>query len=123
MELSQELIRFKQDIKEQWLEYCKKNERWLRRLMNENNDWISIKEEIEPELLEKLGGQWVTRIPTHYLIIGAIPLLDPSASSVLELMIEVSDDIERVIQSLGLNFDPFLELKRREFQQSSNNQY
>lgn len=85
----------RKSLKIKWLSYYRDNRPWLSRL-----------------------GVWVTcegqRRPSSSFILATLTVLEPQLPQLLPLIVELSNNPDRVIQALGLNFNPDAELKALE---------
>ena len=93
----------KPTLKDKWLNYYEANRLWLKELPNYYN---------APEK----GSR-----PTSELILGVITTLEPRLKELLFNFLLVSKDINKIVDVLGLNFDPEKELEKRR-KQNCNNQ-
>ncbi|QCS48175.1 hypothetical protein FEK30_01280 [Picosynechococcus sp. PCC 11901] len=121
MNFTQELEKLKHDICEKWLDYCQRNEEWICTLMNANSLWRNTNEEIDQYLIEadqEKFESWNTSRPNADFIIGVVSNFNLEAQSLIGFTTTLSTNRDVIIQSLGLNFDPFLEIERRKFSQS-----
>lgn len=82
----------RQSVKTKWLAYYYENRHWLTRLAI----WINYK------------GQ---RRPASSFILASLAVLEPQLPQLLPLMVELSNDPDRIVQALGLNFNPDTELE------------
>lgn len=82
----------RQSVKAKWLDYYQKNRHWLNRLQV----WVTSE------------GQ---RRPTSSFIVATLSTLDPQFTEMLPLMVDLNADPDRIVATLGLNFDPDLELE------------
>jgi hypothetical protein len=84
---------FRRSLKEKWLEYYQENRDWLIRL-----------------------GVWVTcqgqRRPSSSFILATLSILEPRLTQLLPLVVDLSNNPDRIVLSLGLNFNPDEELSR-----------
>lgn len=82
----------RQSLKHQWLTYYRDNRPWLTRL-----------------------GVWVDcagkRRPSSGFILGVLSSLDPQLPQMLPLIVDLSNNPDRIVMALGLNFNPDEELK------------
>ena len=83
----------RQVLKIKWLDYYRNNRAWLSRL-----------------------GVWVTcdgkRRPSSSYILATLSILEPQLTQMFPLIVELSNNPDRIIDAIGLNFNPEEELKR-----------
>lgn len=85
-------------LKQKWLNYYETNRSWIKKV---NMGW-----ERTPD-----GG----RRPNSPLILGAINAVEPNlAEECLLTFCHLNTDPNKLVEALGLNFDPEIELKKRE---------
>jgi hypothetical protein len=82
-------------LKDKWLDYYLINQSWLRQL----SSWVKTSD----------NG---TR-PPCLLILGAVSVLEPSLKELLLPFCELNADPAKLVDLLGLNFDPRIELEKR----------
>lgn len=82
----------RQSAKEKWLNYYRENRTWIARLAT----WGNYK------------GQ---RRPSSSFILACLSVLEPELPKLLPIMVELSNDPDRLVSVLGLNFNPENELK------------
>ena len=80
----------KATLKDKWLDYYQDNQSWIIKM----NDWYSSR-------------------PSAGLILGAISVLEPKIITYLIPMIELDTKGNKIIDELGLGFDPRTELEKR----------
>ncbi|MEO0758399.1 MAG: DUF5331 domain-containing protein [Cyanobacteria bacterium J06648_16] len=84
---------FRRALKVKWLAYYRENREWLDQL-----------------------GVWVTdrdqRRPTASFILATLAILEPKLSQMLPLVVNLNNNPDRIVASLGLNFNPEEELRR-----------
>ncbi|WP_017292738.1 DUF5331 domain-containing protein [Geminocystis herdmanii] len=93
------LTEVKKDLKEKWLDYWEINRKWIILFCNySSNRWKKTPDEGKrPDI-----------------ILGIICGLEPDfAKDFMETLVSLNKDSDALIQSLGLNFDPDIELKKR----------
>ena len=82
----------RQALKSKWLAYYRDNRKWLNRL-----------------------GVWVTcdgkRRPSSSYILATLSILEPQLTQMFPLIVELSNNPDRIIEAIGLNFNPEEELK------------
>lgn len=82
----------RQSLKTRWLSYYRDNRDWLTRL----GVWVDC------------GGQ---RRPSSGFILATLSTLEPQLPELLPLIVELSNNPDRIVMALGLNFNPDDELK------------
>lgn len=82
-------------VKTQWLTYYRENRHWLTQLAV----WVNCQ------------GQ---RRPTSSFILATLSTLNPKLPQLLPLIVELSNDPDRIVAALGLNFNPEDELQALE---------
>jgi Family of unknown function (DUF5331) len=82
----------RQSVKTKWLDYYQANRPWLDRLAI----WINHK------------GQ---RRPSSSFILATLSVLEPQLPFMFPIMVELSNDPDRIVAALGLNFNPAKELE------------
>jgi hypothetical protein len=89
--------KFTISLKEKWLEFFRIN-----------RSWISLQMKVA---LVKTpdGGQR----PNSYFILGAINALEPKLGNFMVPFHKLNGDPDKLVDVLGLNFDPDLELAKR----------
>ncbi|MEC4892004.1 MAG: DUF5331 domain-containing protein [Oscillatoria sp. PMC 1051.18] len=92
------LEELKPTLKDKWLDYYQANRSWFRR--TKNYKWI-------------VGTPDGGYRPDSYLIIGAVSALEPKVTEILFHFFLVSDNRDRIVEALGLHFDPEKELEKR----------
>lgn len=85
-----ELLR--KSLKVKWLDYYRENRQWLVRL----GVWVNC------------DGQ---RRPASSFILATVSILEPRLTQIFPLIVELSNNPDRVVAALGLNFNPDVELK------------
>ncbi len=85
-------------IKDKWLAYYQSNREWLQIMMDET------------------GSGYVStdngRRPNSFLILGVILALYPEANEILLTFCKLNTDEDKLVEVLGLDFDPEKELKK-----------
>jgi Family of unknown function (DUF5331) len=93
----------KKDLKEKWLDYWEINREWILIFCTKydsNKRWIPTPDK---------GNR-----PMAEIILGIICGLEPDfAQDCMETLMSLSQDSNALINALGLNFDPDIELKKR----------
>ncbi|MBE9223335.1 hypothetical protein IQ215_11565 [Cyanobacterium stanieri LEGE 03274] len=87
-------------IKDKWLDYWAINKKWITLFCEENNDWYDTSD----------NG----KRPPAKLILGIVTALELELSEYLETFLYLNSDEDAIIQALGLDFDPDVELKKLE---------
>ncbi|MBW4651917.1 MAG: DUF5331 domain-containing protein [Kaiparowitsia implicata GSE-PSE-MK54-09C] len=82
----------RQSLKARWLNYYRDNRPWLTKLAV----WVDC------------DGQ---RRPSSGFIIGTLTTLEPQLMQLLPLVVDLSNNPDRIVVALGLNFNPDDELK------------
>lgn len=82
----------RQSVKTKWLNYYRENRHWLSRLAI----WSNYK------------GQ---RRPSSSFILATVSLLEPQLPFIFPIVVELSNDPDRIVAALGLNFNPDQELE------------
>ena len=77
----------RQSIKTQWLNYYADNRQWLTRL----RIWVDC------------DGQ---RRPSSSFILATLSILEPQLNQLLPLIVDLSNNPDRIVAALGLNFNP-----------------
>ncbi|WP_448527875.1 DUF5331 domain-containing protein [Parathermosynechococcus lividus] len=77
----------RQAVRSKWLAYYQENRPWIVRLAI----WSNYR------------GQ---RRPSSSFILGVLSALEPRLSDALPVIVELSNDPDRIISALGLNFNP-----------------
>lgn len=109
MNILEEFNQFKEILKDKWLDYYQVNKPWIELTMK-NRKKIETSD----------GGSR----PDSDIMLGAISVLEPKSLEKLYLFFLIGDasDTHSVISALGLDFDPDLELKKREEERAKNPQ-
>jgi hypothetical protein len=81
----------RQSVKDKWLDYYRDNRQWLARLAV----WGTYK------------GQ---RRPSSSFILATLSILEPQLPVLFPIIVELSNDPDRIVTALGLNFNPENEL-------------
>ncbi len=92
----------RQSLKRRWLEYYEKNREWLTHLAV----WVDC------------DGQ---RRPSSGFILGTLSVLEPNLTHLLPLIVDLSNNPDRIVMALGLNFSPD-ELLKQAAQTASRDQ-
>lgn len=92
----------RQSLKVKWLTYYRDNRQWLSRL-----------------------GVWVTcdgkRRPSSSFILATLSVLEPQLTQLLPLVVDLTNNPDRIVEALGLNLNPDEELKSASVQRLLNN--
>ncbi len=83
----------RQTVRSKWLTYYQENRPWIVRLAI----WSNYR------------GQ---RRPSSSFILGVLSALEPRLVDALPVIVELSNDPDRIISALGLNFNPDEELAK-----------
>lgn len=87
--------KLKASLKDQWLEYYLVNQSWLKKIPG----WVQSSD--------------AGKRPPCLLILGSMSTLEPSLKELLLPFCELSPDPTKLVDLLGLNFDPRIELEKR----------
>ena len=79
--------RLRQTLRRKWLSYYRNNRSWLVKL----GIWVSC------------DGH---RRPSSSFILATVSVLEPRLTDLFPLIVDLSHDPDRVVQVLGLDFDP-----------------
>lgn len=82
-------------LKAKWLGYYRENRHWLIRL----GIWVNC------------DGQ---RRPASGFILATLSILEPQLTQMFPLVVELSNNPDRIVAALGLNFNPDAELQASE---------
>lgn len=82
----------RQSAREKWLSYYQENREWITRL----GVWV------------KCNGQ---HRPSSGFILATLSTLEPQLTQMLPLIVDLSNNPDRIVLALGLNFDPEKELE------------
>ena len=77
----------RQSVQEKWLTYYAENRQWLSRL----GIWVNC------------DGQ---RRPSSGFILATLSVLEPRLAQLLPLVVDLSNNPDRIVMALGLNFNP-----------------
>lgn len=86
----------KPSIKTKWLDYYENNQEWLKLLMD-SGEFVATPD----------GG----RRPQGSVVMGAVSSLEPRLAEILYHFFLVHANFDTVVDVIGLNFDPAVELK------------
>ncbi len=100
----------KQTLPAKWLNYYQTNKDWIKALTSSRNWWHKTPD----------GG----KRPPADIIIGAVTALEPKLALWLTPFCQLNNDGNRLIEVLGLNFDPEKALQKlaEEAQSLANSQ-
>ena len=84
---------FRHVLKQKWLKYYQENQNWLVHL----GVWVTCK------------GQ---RRPSSGFILATLSILEPKLTQLLPLVVDLNNNPDGIVISLGLNFNPDKELTR-----------
>ncbi len=90
----------KATLPDKWLDYYQINRSWIKPLMDSRSWWHKTKDD--------------GKRPCADIILGAITALEPELSIWMPPFCQLNSDGNRLIEVLGLHFDPEKELKKRE---------
>jgi hypothetical protein len=82
----------RQTVKTKWLDYYRDNRHWLAKLAV----WGNYK------------GQ---RRPSSSFILATLSVLEPQLPFLFPVIVDLSNDPDRIVSALGLNFNPETELE------------
>lgn len=106
-------------LKKKWLQYYKHNKSWIDKYCQENcyvsvqgssegETWTTVERSLEDSIYQEVH-------PPSELILGAITALEPLLAQYwLTAFVDLYANKEKIIVTLGLNFDPELELQKME---------
>lgn len=77
----------RRSLREKWLDYYRDNRLWVSRLAV----WTDVSGE---------------RRPVSSFIVATLSVLEPNLAHLLPLIVDLSSDPDRVVEALGLDFDP-----------------
>ncbi|NCQ94393.1 MAG: hypothetical protein EWV75_20900 [Microcystis wesenbergii Mw_QC_S_20081001_S30D] len=97
----------KAGLKDKWLDYYEVNQSWIRVFMTATNSWINT-----PDSGKR---------PSSQLILGVATALETQLFMWMSPFCVLSHDSNRIVDALGLNFDPEIELKKREKERELSN--
>jgi hypothetical protein len=84
----------RQSVKTLWLNYYEENRQWISRL----GVWVNC------------DGQ---RRPSSGFILATLAALEPRLNQLLPLIVDLSNNPDRIVMALGLNFNPEEYLEKR----------
>jgi Family of unknown function (DUF5331) len=99
MEFLESFENFQAELKEKWLDYYETNVDWIHTLMDSTNRWYKLSEGSRPDSM---------------LVLGAVSALDSNCKGLMNSFLKLSIDQNKLVLASGLNFDPDLELEKRE---------
>ncbi|MBD2102704.1 DUF5331 domain-containing protein [Leptolyngbya sp. FACHB-261] len=82
-----------QDVKAKWLAYYQDNRSWITKL----------------QIWSTYDGQ---RRPSSGFILAVVGSLEPHLAQSLPIVVQFSNNPDRIVSALGLNFNPDVELQR-----------
>jgi hypothetical protein len=91
--------KFKVTLKPKWFDYYQIHREWIVELTDKNGCWHKTPD----------NG----KRPNSNLILGAITALEPRLAGLLSPFCELNSDTNKLLEALGLNFDPDIELAKR----------
>lgn len=91
--------KFKTTLKPKWLDYYQINRCWIRSLMDSKNGWVNTPDK--------------GKRPSSDVILGAITALEPRLAELMLPFCELNSDANKLVDLLGLHFDPVIELEKR----------
>ncbi|MCA2686337.1 MAG: hypothetical protein IM504_16700 [Microcystis sp. M038S2] len=97
----------KATLPRQWLDYYQNNQAWIKCLMDSRNWWRKTPD----------GG----KRPSADIIIAAVAALEPKLSVWMYPFCQLNSDGDKLVEVLGLNFDPEIKLKKREEERELSN--
>ena len=100
---------FKAGLKNKWLDYYQANRGWPQDLAQKNNNWFNVTK--QENNLEK--SDYKPRRPEARFILGVISVLEPKVQGFMPYIVPLNTDPTSIVQALGLDFDPELELQQR----------
>lgn len=77
----------RQSLKNKWLNYYAENREWVTRI----GVWVNCGEQ---------------RRPSSSFILATLSTLEPQLTQMLPLIVELSNNPDRIVAALGLNFNP-----------------
>lgn len=106
---------FKTELKDKWLDYYEANKNWIKSLIDSNTNWgKNLNYYYDKQELESLGyNDYTPCRPESLFIIGIVANLDSQLQGLFAFILKNPDEILSII---GLDFDPEIELKKREQQ-------
>lgn len=110
---------FKAELKDKWLDYYEANRNWIKSLIDSNTNWgKNLNYYYDKQELENLGyNDYTPCRPESLFIIGIVANLDSQLQGLFAFLLKNPDEI---LSMIGLNFDPEIELKKREQQKLQN---
>ncbi|MFM7793247.1 MAG: DUF5331 domain-containing protein, partial [Microcystis panniformis] len=87
-------------LKDKWLDYYQINQAWIKVFTTATNSWINTPD----------GG----KRPSSHLILGVATALETQLFMWMSPFCVLSNDSNKLVDALGLNFDPEIELEKRE---------
>lgn len=99
---------FKTELKDKWLDYYEANRSWLKPLVRTNSNWQRYVQYEEGEIED---SKYQAYRPNSYFILGIVNILEPEIQGLCNFVPPTTPD--NLIDHLGLNFDPEIELQKR----------
>ncbi|GAC1489541.1 MAG: hypothetical protein NVS2B14_00890 [Chamaesiphon sp.] len=87
---------FTSALKQKWIEY-----------FQVNRSWISLQMKVTAVKTPDGGMR-----PTSYFILGSINALEPKLGTLMLPFYQLNSDADKLVDILGLNFDPDMELAK-----------
>jgi hypothetical protein len=84
---------FRHSVRDKWLSYYAENREWIIRLQV----WVNC------------DGQ---QRPASSFILATLSVLEPQLNQLLPLIVDLSNNPDRIVAALGLNFNPDQDLER-----------
>jgi hypothetical protein len=110
---------FKAQLKDKWLNYYEVNCSWLKQFKNNPRYWFASLDYEQEELKElEIDQEYNPCRPDSRFILGVISTLEPQVHILLSYLVCLNDDPDCIVNSLGLDFDPEIELKKRAYKQT-----
>ncbi|MFW6296061.1 MAG: DUF5331 domain-containing protein [Halothece sp.] len=106
MDLVDELENLKATLKDKWLDYYEANYDWLEKLRLHNTYDLE-------------DGN--TR-PSTELILGVITSIEPKLKKFMPFLTILTSDEDKILEALGLNFEPDNALKERENERAKSSE-
>ena len=110
---------FKAELKDKWLDYYEANRNWLKSLMLPNNGYWYEPAKYNKEELE--NNTYQPCRPNSVFILGVVSVLETEIQGLCNF-VPPTKPIE-IIEHLGLDFDPEIELKKRPEKEKTPSEY
>ena len=107
MDIFEEFEQMKSELREKWLNYYEINRDWIKiSKIHQGQGWVEVIEDKNVSLY----------CPDSKLIIGFVSALDKRVSKFIYISMQFSGvcNLDKIVQGLGLRFDPDIALKERE---------